>query len=378
MGGMQTHSLNMTLELARHGVDLDVYHPGPAQMSSTKDKLTQRLPSNVSLQRFEPPRHRRFPGHYIAEAMELSSEYLKHYLQGPAADVIYAKGLMATAFLKARLKQSLSLPPIITNVHGYESFQSAATIKECLNGCLLRPSFRFVIDHSDYVVSYGGRITDLLRNRLGVSPDRIIEIPGAVDNQFLEAPLPAEVHRRRTFAFVGRYERRKGLEELAQALHRGVPAEHDFHVVGPIPDSVARGFPSTVTFHGKVSDRTRLIELFDSIDVLVCPSWSEGMPNVIMEAMARKTAVIATDVGATCLLVDYDNGRLIQPRKRIALTNAIRELTTVSGEELSAMKFESRRRIADRFTWATIGPQSVRLLCAVLEHECSRSQTTAA
>ena len=46
----------------------------------------------------------------------------------------------------------------------------------------------------------------------------------------------------------------------------------------------------------------------------MCPSYSEGMPNVIMEAMSRGLAIIATDVGAVSKLVDEENGWLINPR----------------------------------------------------------------
>jgi glycosyltransferase involved in cell wall biosynthesis len=378
MGGMETHSLNMTIQLARLGVDLDVYHATPSQKSGVNDQLAQQLPSNVSLLRFDTPRQRRYPGHYVSEARELSSAFLKSYLQGPMADVIYAKGLMATSFITARRKQGKSLPPIVTNVHGYESFQPAATVIEALKSSILRPAFRYVINHSDFVVSYGGRITELLQEQLHVNPSRIIELPGAVDDEFVDAPLSSTSSQTRRFAFVGRYERRKGLEELAQVLREDAAGSHEFHLIGPIPNPIVTQFPDTVTFHGRVSDRTELIGLLDSIDVLVCPSWSEGMPNVIMEAMTRRSAVIATDVGATRLLVNDDNGRLIPPRKPDALADTICELAKVSDEELSEMKEESRRRIIDRFTWSALGPQSVEILNAVVEHEGSRSQTTAA
>ena len=352
----------MVNALGRRGTELDVYHVSSETKELSPALFSPDVSSTVSLQQFAYPQRRLFPGHYITEAKELSSHYLRRFLSRPSTDLIYAKGLMATSFLRARINQGLSLPPVITNVHGYESFQPAATLKEHLKGCLLRPAFRYVIEHSDYVVSYGGRITDLLQDRLGVTADRIIEIPGAVDNQFLRTPFSEEAPRPRSFAFVGRYERRKGLEELAQVLRQGVTAGHEFHLVGPIPEPVIRRFPSAVKCHGAVSDRTRLIEILDSIDVLVCPSWSEGMPNVIMEAMARNTAVVATDVGATCLLVDEDCGRLVPPRDTNRLARAMKELSQLDEEKFSAMKLEARNRIMERFTWSTVGRQLNRCL----------------
>ena len=52
--------------------------------------------------------------------------------------------------------------------------------------------------------------------------------------------------------------------------------------------------------------------MYDSCDILLCPSYSEGMPNVILEAMSRGLAIIATNVGAIRLLVSEDNGVLLQ------------------------------------------------------------------
>ena len=53
------------------------------------------------------------------------------------------------------------------------------------------------------------------------------------------------------------------------------------------------------------------------------PSLSEGMPTVILEAMARGKAVIATDVGAVSELVSEENGVLIQAGSVEELSNAL-------------------------------------------------------
>ena len=349
----------MATQLVANGFDLSVYHAAPSTASGENyeaSPLALRSSANLQLHRFAPVLPGRLPGHYVREARELSEHFLRRYLAYPSSDLIYAKGLMADAFLKARARDKLALPPIITNIHGYESFQQPATMMERLRSAILKPAFRSVIQQSDYVVSYGGRITELLHTKLDVPSSRILEFSGAVDERFLSDVTPSVVSRPRRFAFVGRYERRKGLEELAQVLQRQHGTDFEFHVVGPIPERVQRLFPPNVTFHGSVSDRDALVSLLDSFDVLVCPSWSEGMPNVIMEAMARNTAVIATDVGATSLLVDSANGELIPARNSHALHEAIYRMTQNGDERLAAMKSASNLRIRKRFTWSTLSP----------------------
>ncbi|MEO2018008.1 MAG: glycosyltransferase family 4 protein [Fuerstiella sp.] len=365
MGGMQTHSLNMAKSLAKSGVQVDVYHVVP---DGDSDAELQR--NNLITHRFAPPQRQWYPGHYIAEQNNLSADFLSHYAKQPPADIIYAKGLTASAFLKAQASDKISLPPVITNIHGYESFQPAATFMEHFRGALLRPAFRYVIEKSDYVVSYGGKVTDLLTSKLGVPAGRVLEISGAVDDICLRTQHPtarkSSESSSRRFAFVGRYERRKGLQELAAALHGIDIANHEFHLIGPIPDSILNRFPTFVQKHGPVSDRNRLIALLDNMDIVVCPSWSEGMPNVIMEAMARQCSIIATDVGAVRCLVDDTTGWLILPRDSRALKTSISSAMDIDHNRLAAMKSAARNRVTAEYSWSSITRSTIDCLRHVL------------
>jgi glycosyltransferase involved in cell wall biosynthesis len=58
-------------------------------------------------------------------------------------------------------------------------------------------------------------------------------------------------------------------------------------------------------------------------DVLTLPSWSEGYPNVVVEALACGRPVVATDVGGTSEIVNVSNGLLIPPRDPAALAAAL-------------------------------------------------------
>jgi glycosyltransferase involved in cell wall biosynthesis len=60
-------------------------------------------------------------------------------------------------------------------------------------------------------------------------------------------------------------------------------------------------------------------------DVLTLPSWSEGYPNVVVEAVACGRPVVATDVGGTREIINDANGMLIPPRDIDALRDALRE-----------------------------------------------------
>ena len=76
------------------------------------------------------------------------------------------------------------------------------------------------------------------------------------------------------------------------------------------------------------------------------------MPNVILESMARGLAIIATDVGASSLLVDDKVGWLMDS-KNIAsnLLKSIRNTMKINDSRLLKMKKESINRINQKFNW---------------------------
>jgi glycosyltransferase involved in cell wall biosynthesis len=117
--------------------------------------------------------------------------------------------------------------------------------------------------------------------------------------------------------FVGRLLPVKGVAELIAALALLRDRRLQALVVGDGPlreallQSVVKHHLKGVEFVGW-APRSQVAELLNSARVLVLPSFGEGMPNVIVEAMASGTPVVATDVGGVGdLIVDGDNGYLI-------------------------------------------------------------------
>jgi glycosyltransferase involved in cell wall biosynthesis len=84
------------------------------------------------------------------------------------------------------------------------------------------------------------------------------------------------------------------------------------------------GVRDRVVFAGRRDDAA---ELLVELDVLALPSWTEGLPLVVLEAMARRRPVVATPVGGTPeVVVDGETGLLVPPRDPDALAAALRRL----------------------------------------------------
>ena len=86
-------------------------------------------------------------------------------------------------------------------------------------------------------------------------------------------------------------------------------------------------------------------------DVLVLPSYSEGLPAVIVEAMACKRAVIATKVGGISeAIVDGQSGILVEPRDSVALMKAMEKVARDKDLQLN-MGNVGRQIVTEKFSW---------------------------
>ncbi len=365
LGGMQSHAANLARHLARCGAQVDVIHPSPDPGGLARSFFDAEG-SNVQLVQVPWPAEHRYPGHYVAELWKYSTK-VREIIPSLAADCIYVQGLCGGALLASRRPR---LPQVAVNLHGLEMFQHAADLWTAAEQTMLRPLARYSARRADLCVSLGGTLTPLLVS-VGVDRSRIAEIPVGIDSDWIvAAPKPSGVVRK--IVFVGRNERRKGIAELATALERlAVSHSFEFDFIGPI-EPVHGATLAGVRYHGEIRDRDMLRRIVAQADVLVCPSFSEGMPTVILEAMSQGLAVIASRVGAVEELVGENNGWLINPGDANTLYLAMRAAIEISDDDLMSRKRSSLSRMANRFTWPAVAEKTL----VALEKTISAGQVT--
>jgi glycosyltransferase involved in cell wall biosynthesis len=354
LGGMQKHSYYLAKYLAQKKAHVHLFHFNQSGYDIKHLEFFTEAERGFITSVIVPfPRLRRFPGHYLY-ASWLYSKKVVAILRPRLAefDFIYTKGFTGWALLNERAAGKLKGAPIGLKFHGYEMFQPAATMKGKLEQAfLLRPVVKKLSRQADVVFSYGGKITNIIK-QLGVPDKRVFELPSGVERDSLSAVVMPAGERIR-FLFLGRYERRKGVEEIYGAIPRLNAEEKtrcEFHFVGPIPES-KRTKESFVTYHGEVRDPVKLGELVRQCDVLLSPSFSEGMPNAILEAMSKGLAVACTDVGANTVVVTAETGWIIAEPSSAAIASAISAILSATVEEINLKKSRSLERIRNRFTW---------------------------
>lgn len=361
MGGMQKHSYYLAKFLAAAGMDVHTVHctPGPVD-EAAEPLLAGWGPGKASFERIPFPSGGRLPGHYLRASRQYA-RYIHAAVQDRLAgfDLVYAQGFTGLAFIGG----GSGGVPVAINLHGYEMFQPPPSWQAWLGQPLLRRLAREVSLGADAVFSFGGHITRVLRE-MGVPAERILECPIGVERSWTEGVVVRPGTGPRTFAFVGRDERRKGIAELNRAL--GMLLEADgpafrFHFIGPIAERNRLTAPGIV-YHGAIREEARIRELLRASDVLVCPSFSEGMPTVIMEAMASGLAVIATDVGAVRQQVDAGNGWLLPAPRVELLRAALHQALHLPGPGLEQLKQRSLDKARERFLWETVISRKIALL----------------
>jgi glycosyltransferase involved in cell wall biosynthesis len=121
------------------------------------------------------------------------------------------------------------------------------------------------------------------------------------------------------------------LRAAAEVMRHGADVSFVLIGVGPEEDRLRRlaielGIADRVVFAGYRSDMQRV---YNSLDLVVQASSTEGMPNVVLEALVMRVPVVATDVGGTAEIVtDRLSGRLIPPNNLEAMVAGMREALT--------------------------------------------------
>lgn len=355
LGGMQKHSYYLCKYLAKNKIHVDLVHFNRSNYNvSGLDCFTPGEKEYITSIIVDFPQTAKFPGHYIYQSY-LHSKLIFNALKDKLDDYdfIYTKGFTGWYLIEQKRKHAVTKTPVAVKFHGYEMFQRPPSLKISIqNSLLLRKPVRQLSQQADFVFSYGGKITDIIRS-LGVAPERVIELPSGVEEDILVNGVRHTALKIK-FLFLGRYERRKGIEELNEAigdLATGSFADKmAFHFIGPIPEN-KKIANRLVTYHGEIRDKQQLQNLIQACDVLICPSWSEGMPNVILEAMANALAVVATDVGANNVLVNDKTGWLLESGSAADIVSCIGKIMKLDMAEIDTKKAGALVHIRQNFTW---------------------------
>jgi glycosyltransferase involved in cell wall biosynthesis len=177
-----------------------------------------------------------------------------------------------------------------------------------------------------------------LRNRFGIQPDtKIIGNVGRLSPEkgqaefIRSAPQVLAGHDNVCFVLIGDGPDRQSLEKLVQELK----------------------LEKKIFFTGYESN---VRPSYRDLDVLALTSFTEGFPNVLLEALCMQTPILATDVGGVAdIVTDRETGVLVQPGDIDAIGAGLIDLvsdeefarsTVLAGQAKIAQQFEFSQRVA--------------------------------
>lgn len=322
--------------------------------------LTEKggLPSNFK---------KRFSGK-IEILFYITAFFIKSLKIAPKTDIIHCQWVLSA--LVGLPFRALYTKPLILTLRGADANMS-------LNNFFLKKIFTFVLKHCDCVVSnnkYVARLVSGLNIRLKskikvISNGVDLDIFKPRDKQDIRKKLGLPLNKR-IILFTGWLIERKGVTYLISAVEKIIKQKKDvlFIILG---DGQLKEELLTKVKYLKIENYIKFVgpkppeEIpywMSAADIFILPSLSEGMPNVVMEAMASGLPVIATSVSGTPELIeDGKNGFLIPPKNSEDIEKRVIQL--LNDQHLSdKIGDNARKSIFERnLTWDSSAEKYIKI-----------------
>lgn len=216
-------------------------------------------------------------------------------------------------------KQAIIAPRsgfLLDNLEGSEKFKSFA---------------KKVVNKADYTICQGTFWKEYFTKNLALPEQKAVVIHNWIaDNSYTYKNRNNKIT---TILFLGWIEQNKGIYEIMEAAKNLEDQTIEWQIGGNgkefekvKKELEEAGLDHKVKLRGWVLNKDK-VELLENADIFVLPSYREGLPNALLEAMQYGLAVTASSVGAIPDVIDSgNNGILVPPKDAKALTDAVKLL----------------------------------------------------
>ncbi|MDP2218008.1 MAG: glycosyltransferase family 4 protein [Methanolobus sp.] len=350
VGGIENHVYQLSNYLSKRGHEVTVY------TSTSLNSIKYDICNGVKIHRFES----------ILSPLnnQIVPEILFRLLKNNNFDVIHAHGhLQMTTNFAAISRLKTKLPLVITS-HGtvlYDDWKEHLNIiyKETVGKwTLLSANCVIALSPSQATIlkEYGIKNIKVIPN--GITIDQINE---KIDCSEFKTLFGLE--NKTIILYVGSLIPRKGVEYLVDAM-KEIKEDSILVVVGDVlkgnqdyKDKLLEIMQSqniqNIVFTGRI-DSTLLNQAYGAADIFVLPSLSEGLPTVLLEAMAYKKAIIASDIpGNSDLIKNHYTGILVEPRSSKKIAEEIKNLIHKHGER-EILGVNAYNAVTTEYVWDSI------------------------
>jgi N,N'-diacetylbacillosaminyl-diphospho-undecaprenol alpha-1,3-N-acetylgalactosaminyltransferase len=258
-----------------------------------------------------------------------------------------------------------SVPKIINLVEGLGSFYLEDDLKSRVVRSVIEGLYKRVFKLSGAVMFVNSDDPEYLINAGIISPEKVFKIDGVgIDtNEWRSSYIKADMDKLTRVIMVGRAIRHKGVAEFydaAKTVSEQAPNVR-FAYVGGVDEgnhsALDEAFMRSSHFVEYLGERGDVRELIDGADIFVLPSYREGLPRTILEAMSLGKPVVATDVsGCRDCVVDGETGFLTPAKDadalacaimRLCADKALRDRFGQAGRALAVRRFDVKKIVQE-------------------------------
>lgn len=363
-GGIATHVNELSKTLVKQGHEVHIIARKPLKNSPQNSDLNLHYVYWMPIPMFYMPTYSFFAGRML-------TEIIKDY----DVDIAHGHSPLLSPHAVTRLSKDI---PYISTIHSvwtneYNSIKDRPIRSLNINDFSIRlfaKSFstydQILFDIAKKLICVSNAVRKEVLQKYHIDKGKLTVIPNAVDHHRF-VPLK-QGEDEETILYVGRLASVKGLDMLIYASKYVLKQEPQvvFKIVGggniQYYEKLARKLQvdNSFNFIGGL-DHHELHTIYQNSSVFVLPSFYEGLPTTILEAMSCGMPVVATDIpGISEVVRDKETGLLVPPKDPKALADAIIKL--LKDEELRRKMGEAgRKRVEEEFTWDRITKKIVRL-----------------
>lgn len=144
-------------------------------------------------------------------------------------------------------------------------------------------------------------------------------------------------------------DKRKGIDYLIEALRKIEKQNVELVVFGQVKDDIRGLFPVPIHSMGYLSDESKIVALYNAVDMFITSSLEENLPNTIMESMACGTPCVGFEIGGIPEMIYHmRNGYVANYKDASDLANGIRWI--LEHEDRQALSEACVKNVQENYT----------------------------